>query len=764
MSNLAQQTSWSERLKASKQQTPQQQPQQATQAASVNNQSIARSIGNSPQQGLKWADRLKAKRGQATQNPKASFTLNQKQQQSAPEIGEYLTRTSRDFSRLAKEGREGFNARNSKLAGLQGKIAFSRDDGDITEQIKSAFPDAQFFTGEDGTNFANFDGQTVALNKSGISGVDVTRFVRDSAIIGIPSALTGGLGGAALGLAGRLAGAGVGAGAGSLATDALSGAADGKGDLRPTNALIAAGAGVAGEGVAALASRLAPPIIAKFKDLIGKGQFVQGGKPTPAAIQAFEQAGIPQEQITTDLINQFTKLGSKSDDPVAAARAAQAQALPEPIQLTTGQATQNPATLGLEESVKKGAFGDDVAAQGLAVQQSQQQGLAANADIIRQGVSNGNPITQRGAGASAAQAELSAQREAAKSIVSSNFKIAKKGKANISSDGISGFRQSLGKSLRKDFDIDNLPVVSNLLKQLHTPPNVTSVNLGTLENWRKRVSQAQRSAARGTQTTSATEAAALGKALGAYDEAINGSLSDAIVKGSVEDIKRWRGAIASRKEFANKFENVPIINKLTSTEIQGGSRVLKVDPADAAAEIFGRSALGFKRGLARDLGNLKKQLSPQSWGAIKDEATLNLFAAADGTIKHGTEFAKRYDLLLRDAPEVLKTIFDPKEAHLIQQLASVAKTIERQPKITGNANGSGTAAMNAIISNARKVGGPVGEFVAAYGGSFAKRGLDRAKIAESSRYFAGVLARRTVAAPVAFRAVGIEGTNEGIKP
>lgn len=687
-------------------------------------------------------------------------------QELPPEIDVVLHNFIYGVNRLGKGGQgfgETLTPENQKIADLLQNVKNSRDDGDVQQQIKTAFPDAQFKQLEDGTTIAEFGGIQATLNKPGFSNIDLTRGVKDAAFIGLPSLVTGGAGGAVLGGIGRYLGAGLGAGAGSIANDLNAGANNGTVDIREGNAIIAAGTGIAGEAIGSLVARLAPAAIQGVKNLIGKGEFIRNGQPTQATVKILQEAGIPPEQITPELLTEFTKLSRSADDPIAAARAADAQALPEPMQLTTGQATQNPATLSLEAATKKGAFGESAASQGLAKQEAQQAGLEANANSIRNQVSGGQPITQRGQGAAAAQTELATSRESAKKVVSAKFEIAKQGKAGIKPQAVATFRNDLSKSLRADFDIDSLPVVSGLLKTLKTPPNATSVNLGALENFRKRVSGARRSAAKGTASTSATEAAALSRMLEQYDTAIQGSLSDAVVKGSADDILKWREAISSRREFANRFESVPIIQKLTQTTTQGGQRVLKVDAADAAAEIFGRGALGLKRGLGRDLAQLKKELSPQAFNSIKDEATLHLFAAADGTFKFGTEFAKRMDLLKRDGSPVLRALFTKQEIGLLDNLSRVAKTVERTPRIVGDTNPSGTAAVNAIIRKAGQMGGAVGEFITAFGTNFGSKAANRVQVAKVSDYYAGVLAKRTAKLPTAFKVGGVVIANDRIQ-
>ena len=249
--------------------------------------------------------------------------------------------------------------------------------------------------------------------------------------------------------------------------------------------------------------------------------------------------------------------------------------------------------------------------------------------------------------------------------------------------------------------------------------------------------------------------------LGAYDTVINTSLQSAIVRGSADDIARWRAAVTSRRDFAARFETQPIVNRLTETVMQGGERVLKVDPADAAAEIFGRGVLGLKRGLARDLRVMKSELSPQSWNAIRDEATLNLFAAADGTFEVGSQFAKRLDLLKRDGAGTMAQLFTGEERALLDRMARTAKLVNRQPKMGVNMNPSGTATVNAIVAKARTIGGPVGSAVAAQATHWARNAQTRLTVAEVSPYFRGVLQRRSTQSPRAFVATGTQTQREG---
>lgn len=736
---------------------------QASKFRSEQRENSSEAVARGSTTRLNWASKLAEKRKVA--NPQQEdaaqpFALSPEEMGAIPEIGNYLATRTRDFSRLQQQDRDAFNSENKRLLELQSAIGWSRGDDDVKKQILAAFPDAQFVTSPDGTNYARFNGQTVALNKEGISPVDVQRFTRDAAVIGAPSALTAGAGGLVAGGIGRLVGGAVGGAAGSVGGDVAASQAGGENEISMERAALSGALGAGGEALGMLASRFGPGVVARIREMIGRGEFVRNGQLTEAARSAIRQTGIPEHEMTPDLLKAFAQEAKAVADPAAAARMTDAQSLPVPIRLTTGQAAQDPATLALETAAKKGALGDEFAATARAQQEAQQTALEANMGVVRGQVSGGRPIAERGAGAQLAQAELTAKRAAASQAVSAKFQIAKQGTAGISANAVTGFRNELGRALRADFDVDALPIVSSLLKQLQVPKAAKGVNLAALEKWRRRVSGARRAAARGTQTNSATEAAALSRMLESYDQAINGSLSEAIIAGSADDIAKWRTAIASRKEFADRFESVPIIERLTRTEMQGGQRVLSVDPADAGAEIFGRAALGMKRGLARDLAAMQKELSPQAWNSIRDEAALNLFAAANGTLKAGSEFAKRFDLLKRDASGVLKTLFTGEERALLDRLARVAKTIERRPHISADMNPSGTATLNAIIGKGRNLGGPIGGLVTAFGTGLFRKSVNAMKVAEASNYFAGVLARRTGTLPRPFVATGAQAERE----
>ncbi|CAN0460708.1 unnamed protein product, partial [Ectocarpus fasciculatus] len=106
--------------------------------------------------------------------------------------------------------------------------------------------------------------------------------------------------------------------------------------------------------------------------------------------------------------------------------------------------------------------------------------------------------------------------------------------------------------------------------------------------------------------------------------------------------------------------------------MRDGSQRLAVGPDDAANYIFGRSGIGAKKGLERDLVKLRDTLGPDSaeWNAIREEAFLRLFRNQPGPEAGGVfnaqAFSKELNRALTDSPDAMKVLFSSKEAALMR--------------------------------------------------------------------------------------------------
>lgn len=534
---------------------------------------------------------------------------------------------------------EGLDAGDGRYAQAGSAMALARSPEEQRRVIQKAFPEAVFAHDANGNDVVNIGGKFAYVNKPGFSGQDVGQGIAQTAIAAAPAILGGTVLGKVLGpTIGGAIGEGLGVGGASLAQDALFGATTGdKIKFNTQRAATDAGYG---------------------------GAFGLAGR----ALSMPFRRNLP-----------------------AIDRQNTARGLPSPVTLTTAQATRDPSALAFEAQARAGQAGDPARAALDNAGTAQQAALRGNIPAIQTQLSGQQPLAA-GQGAADAQAALLAQRNAMHGDVNAVYDAARNsGRAYVGMGTVDALGQQLQRATR-DFDVAGMPAAQRVLSQYTDAAaqfrqgGATGVSVDALERWRSRAVAARQDA----QTTPAT-ATAIGRMIDTYDASIDGAFRQALIRGDTATIDSWQNARQLRARFGAIFERDDIVNTLTA-RMRDGSQRMVVSPDEAVNYIFGRSNVGARAGLERDLNKLRDTLGADSpeWGNIRQEAFLRLLgennaeAAANnaGRAAFPAAFAGRLAAAERDAPAVMRVLFGP-DMPTLTQLAATASNVARSPATVG---------------------------------------------------------------------------------
>lgn len=527
-----------------------------------------------------------------------------------------------------------------------------------------------------GNPIITFKGKDYYVNRPGASGADAATTMGQIAMY-TPATRVGMAAGPLLGTALAAGGA---AGT-SVASDAAAQAMGSEQPVDLQRAAVAAAGGAAERLAGPLFDRVATFLRARFgaDEIIDRAT----GQLTPRARAALQEAGIDPASIGDDFADQFARRAREmADDPVMAARVAEAESLPVPVRMTQGQASGLPDEQMFENLAEKGSYGPQARDVLRGARAETREGLAGNVAAIQQRLGGGQAaVAQPGQGAQRAQTALSGMRGAEKQAVDEAYDAARASSAAIPPQPVGETAAAARARVTGDHDLLGLPRTTRLLDQLDEltalPEGATEapdVAVRRLFDWRKRATSAK--------ATGGEEAVALGKAIREVDAFLARAADEALVSGDEASIGLFRDAIRRYRDFASRFKGGDLIEKLTSLDQRSGARQLVVPPDQAANVVFGSSRLFGGANTARDLARLRDVLgadSPQ-WLQIREEAWMRLVRAGEGAINpttslpefSGVKFARAVDNALTDDQAVMRALFSDEELGLIQQFKRVA--------------------------------------------------------------------------------------------
>lgn len=594
---------------------------------------------------------------------------------------------------------------------------------DIKDIIRENYPGARFIKDSQGNEAVRIPGVgDFVLNEPGITEQDVASFTTDAGVSLLPGAGGAKIGAAAGRATGRVIGGGLGAAGGSLVMDAVAQSQGAKQGFDYEGAIIAGGAqvgldvllrslGAAGRAIAPLLPRM-----------LGNRAYVDAaGALTERGREAVKSVGIDPDKVSPEVIKRLERAGR--DDPAFLARKADAEGLPAPIQLRAGQAMQDRALYTAEKEAVAGTqpYNDATKTAARASEDAQQDALNANKGIIASRLGGAEAPRSPGEGAAQVQESLTSYREKFSREIDAAYKAARdSGDAFIAGQDGRVFIEALERRFKdKGFGKGSAPTAYAALqrfKSLSAEGGVTRFSLKGMEAERRRMVRDAESVG----MSNPADAKAIRDIIKQYDSFVGQMLKNDLLSGVPQAVELWKGARDLRARYGRIFEQNDIVNTLTS-RMKDGSQRLSVEPEEAIDYIFGRSAIGAKKGLARDIRKLKEVLGDESpeWGAIKEEAFNHLFVGQKDELTFPAQrYAANLQQALRKKSETMRAIFSESEIDLMEQLSRTALAVSRPPKIVGDPNPSGSARTIAVLMD--KVAGLTGPF-----GDFIQQTIDK---------------------------------------
>ena len=312
--------------------------------------------------------------------------------------------------------------------------------------------------------------------------------------------------------------------------------------------------------------------------------------------------------------------------PVTPAIRQQADALPVPVPLSVGQATDDVGRLGREFALARGAEGERAMGVMRDFSRSQDDALRANVDAIKGRLAGGNPVIERGDGGRIVSDRLSSMADDAKGRAGALYD-----KAREASEGVSlmgdfgkGVAQRMATRVTTDHAPENVPKVVREIERLNAYGEKGDVPARVLFEARARLN--------GAKSGGGEDAVAAGKAVKELDAAIDDALQMSLLSGDEAGITAWRDAIANYKDFARTFKSNDLVGRLVARDPKQGF-ALAVKPEDAANYLFNWSRLGLnRRDLISGLGKLKSTLGENTpeFNALQQEYFARLADSAMG--------------------------------------------------------------------------------------------------------------------------------------
>ncbi|MFC3228794.1 hypothetical protein ACFOGJ_16235 [Marinibaculum pumilum] len=579
---------------------------------------------------------------------------------------------------------------------------FSLEQPEREQVIRQNMPGAVFGTdrpyGNPMVAFPDQPGEPIAyLNQPGLSNADAAN-LGAGALLGNPIAK--GLAPAVKMLGGgwvpRILGGGVlggGTEAGMTAAANQQGAETG---FDPARTGTAAAFGAVGEPAMSALTAMGRKL---YRMIRGNPQIVQNGQLTPEGVRAAIAAGVPEGQVDAEFAKAYARLRGKLETPEQRGVYAEAQSLPEPVDLTRGQVTQRAADQRYESSLRKGDFGPEAADEAVQFAGRQSGQLQRNVDLIRNRLYgadapvDGNDLSTVGGRVQSRLDEINATLKERENEL---FDVARAAKAFVPQEDTARLFMGARDDLVQDFNLRNVPQVGNHLRDLgeivtkagRVTGEEPAVFFRDLEAWRRQVTTTAR-----TSSDPSIRAAA-SRLRESYDKWADQMVDEAKLIGDQDAVMAWKAARNATRERKELFEAKDLVQQLSDGTL---------DPAAVTRKLFAASAtsLGGRRPrIASEMRKVRRLLGRDSeeWRAVKDEAFLRFVRAGTNTSDNrtyefsGVKFGKAWNQALQDNPEMMGVLFTPDEKMLIAKFGRVMDRVTRT--VEGGANYSNTGHTN----------------------------------------------------------------------
>lgn len=411
------------------------------------------------------------------------------------------------------------------------------------------------------------------------------------------------------------------------------------------------------------------------------------------AVQALNRAGVNYTDLEPAAQSEIMTLlakGHKAEDVVIHVLA---KSQPQPVNMSLGKLTADPAQQMEESLAFKGSRGPKAQAQMQQNVQDTQDALRNNANALAEHIGGGQ-APARGSGVQAVSQKLNAGYDAVKTKTSGLYQAAEEAGhgANLPREEIPKLGQSMRESV-KTFDPEVIAPVIRVMNGLDSKGTLT-------------VRDYMEARARFTSLVPEGKSvgAAAGKAKRAIDDFFTQALADGKVSGDQKAIDTLRQAIGSRAEQGATYESGDLVADLVERDYRSGKMQLKVDPGDAATKVMGPTGLNFfdRPNLTRDTARLRDVLKGgPEWHQFRAEVFNRVLESSNGEMVagkqafSGVKFAKAWAKLKANNGRTLDVLFTPAERAKIDQFAAVANRATET--VSGGANTSNTSvAMKAL--------------------------------------------------------------------
>jgi len=418
------------------------------------------------------------------------------------------------------------------------------------------------------------------------------------------------------------------------------------------------------------------------------------GTLTTSARNYIAGQGLNPDEMQASLFTAFKQLVDSGAIPSEAAVRAQANGLPVPVLLTTGQQAQDAGQMLWEDMIAKG-MNESTATEVLrAFYKAQVVAIRENVDIISKNL-GADPV--RRSGAAEAQRILIDQRDTARAAANAKYTAAREYQ-QVFLDPSSA--QQLAGDLDvklKTFSRKTTPKAWALVDEIKDGL-AKGMDVDTINTYRQQL----RSAANEMGPEGEAARTAIGAVDNYLDEVVKANLfQQTDMFGNAVDgeaIRLWKDAINTWSGFKDRWETNGILNDLTEQTMRDGKFQPRVSPAEAANYIFAVNFLGIveKKNIVRDLEVLKEQLPIEYWNSLRGEVVTKLFdgtltnTAEEATQQVSNKFSSNWATVRRSNQPLVNLLFTPSEQAQISSLAQVSGRIANR---TVNSSNTTSAAM-----------------------------------------------------------------------
>ena len=394
------------------------------------------------------------------------------------------------------------------------------------------------------------------------------------------------------------------------------------------------------------------------------------GRLKPEIAEQIREIGVDPDGISAAIAAKIKGALDRSKSPEGIARVAESEALPTPIPLTRGEAEGVVSQQVFESMAEKGSLGDQARFAMEGIRRDQAQAIQENLGQIQSGM-GGAPVTKRNEGAQAIQEELADVRTQDRKFATQLFTEARAaGDAFIPGEPANNMLRYLENSI-VDFSASEIPATRKIMDDLR----LNLENIGDIQDIFKLRRKLVNTGAANTPERAA--ATALKTAL---DERLVKIVDDQLLEGSSDAVAKNLAAIKNYKDFANKWKDKGILNRLTEkVSDDTGERVFKEPPENVANFLFGANAnrlIGDAK-LGREIKAIKRNVSPESWNRLRQEAFLMLSQRAtnmtnEGPQLSGVKFRNQWQEMKTKNRDLIYSLFSKDEIQTITRFASVA--------------------------------------------------------------------------------------------